>query len=165
MTTKSFEQALDDIIGDHLASKIEKSPDGAFHPNESWAEARREISLALEKTLIAFREGQRLRAGGRFDDPRGFDWALKHMQLGEAVLRRSWNAKGNRMSIALRRELRQPDGTGGDCEPYIEVFKQEGSLDVFGQPQPGPVRHQQGRWVASHADLLATDWGPVLDEY
>jgi hypothetical protein len=170
MTAKRFEEALDDLIGDHLASKIEKTPDAAFHQIEIWETARDEICSALEKKLIAFQEDrlllQRLRAGGSMRDERGFGWALKHLQLGEVVRRRSWIAKGIDMSIALRQELRQPDGTSVDCEPYIAMFRCDaGHLDVFGQRQPGQVRMQQGWWVCSHADLLATDWEKVLDEY
>lgn len=89
-------------------------------------------------------------------------WAIEQLQNGNKVRRRGWNGKG--MFIVLMPALYLPPyNTQGterkvndrtakwigedvplDCQPYIAMYTAEGKW------QPG--------WLASQADLLATDW-------
>ena len=73
-----------------------------------------------------------------------FGDALEAMQAGHCVQRRGWNGKN--MHLYLEKNLRRGFGTVGrrSHEPTICMFTAQG------QYQPG--------WLASQADMLATDW-------
>ena len=94
--------------------------------------------------------------------PQTIGWAIKQMWNGEKVRRSGWNGKG--MFIVLMPELNLPpyntqgterkvndrtakhigEDTPLESQPYIAMFTAQGKW------QPG--------WLASQADLLATDW-------
>jgi hypothetical protein len=157
-TAKSrFQEALDDLIDDHLTSK-----------NETWGAACNAICSTLELKLMALRHALHLQAEGSSGRREGgFRWTLEHLQLGHRLRRRSWIAKGIDMYIILERGLCQPDSTPLDCEPYIAAFTHSGRggyWDQWGRWQPGEWGHSQhGWWVCTQADLLASDWELLLD--
>lgn len=66
-----------------------------------------------------------------------FGWALRMLKSGLKVSREGWNGKG--MWLALQ----TPDANSKMQRPYIYI--------KTAQDQLVP-------WVASHGDLLATDW-------
>lgn len=94
--------------------------------------------------------------------PHCIGWAVKQLHNGSAVRRAGWNGKG--MFIALMPELKLPPYNTADtmrkvndrtakwigedqplnCRPYIAMYT------ALKEWQPG--------WLASQADLLATDW-------
>jgi len=74
-----------------------------------------------------------------------FQWALSEMKgtADQRVCRAGWNGKG--MWVALQR----PDEHSKMTQPYLYMKTAQGDLVP---------------WLASQADLLATDWdhaGPV----
>ena len=95
-------------------------------------------------------------------DLRDIGWAVKQMLNGSKLRREDWNGKG--MWIVLMPELQLPPhnsqspgakvndrtakhigkDTPLDSQPYIAMWT------AAGKWQPG--------WLASQADLLATDW-------
>lgn len=66
-----------------------------------------------------------------------FGWAIKQMHNGSKVSRAGWNGKG--MWIALQ----VPDAGSKMTLPYIYMSTVTGDLVP---------------WLASQADVLATDW-------
>lgn len=75
------------------------------------------------------------------DELQGFGWALKQLHNGSRVYRNGWNGKD--MSL----ELQVPDEHSKMKRPYIYI--------VLGDEWVVP-------WVASQADLLATDWEVII---
>jgi hypothetical protein len=71
-----------------------------------------------------------------------FGGALEYLKVGERVTRDGWNGKG------MWLELQRPDEHSKMSRPYIFM------KTVDGQLVP---------WVASQSDLLADDWGLVVD--
>lgn len=71
---------------------------------------------------------------------RNFGWALAELKAGNKVTRPGWNGQG--MWIALQ----TPDANSKMQRPYFYI--------KTAQDQLVP-------WVASHGDLLATDWETV----
>jgi len=80
-----------------------------------------------------------------------FGWAIKQMQNGARVQRDGWNGKG--MYLYLEDMLSHEVKVGAFAgsvriyEPCIVMFTAQG-------------KHQPG-WLASQADMLATDWRTV----
>ena len=94
-----------------------------------------------------------------------FGWAIRALKEGKKVSRDGWNGKG--MWLVLMPALYLPpfnsqgtevkvndrtakhigENTPLDCQPYIVMWT------AAKQWQPG--------WLASQADMLATDWGIV----
>jgi hypothetical protein len=71
-----------------------------------------------------------------------FGSALEYLKVDERVTRDGWNGKG------MWLELQVPDEHSKMTRPYIFM------KTVDGQLVP---------WVASQTDLLADDWGLVVD--
>lgn len=69
-----------------------------------------------------------------------FGWALRQLKNGKAVTRTGWNGKG------MWLKLQTPDANSKMQRPYIYI--------KTAQDQLVP-------WVASHGDLLGTDWDIV----
>ncbi len=74
---------------------------------------------------------------------RDFGWAINQMKRGYRVQRSGWN--GRDMFIYLEKWEAVP--TNDLIEPCICMYTAQG------RRQPG--------WLASQADMLATDWGPA----
>lgn len=66
-----------------------------------------------------------------------FNWALDALKAGYKVTRKGWNGKG--MWLALQ----TPDEHSKMQRPYIYIKTAQDELVP---------------WVASHGDLLSTDW-------
>lgn len=69
-----------------------------------------------------------------------FGWALDRLRAGDYVQRTGWNGKG--MWIALQ----VPDAHSKMTLPYVYMCTAQGDLVP---------------WLASQADMLATDWQVV----
>ncbi len=80
-----------------------------------------------------------------------FGWAIKQMQNGARVQRAGWNGKG--MHVYLEDQFVFPiragsfEGVERKYEPCMVMYTAQGT-------------HQPG-WLASQADMLATDWSVV----
>jgi hypothetical protein len=89
-----------------------------------------------------------------------FGSALEYLKVGERVTRDGWNGKGmwlvlvpgSTITVAADRPLGQvaPELVGSRLEyrPHIDMKTVDGHLVP---------------WVASQSDLLADDWGLVVD--
>jgi hypothetical protein len=73
-------------------------------------------------------------------EERDFAWAIRKLKDGQKVTRSGWNGKG--MWLALQ----VPDAHSKMQRPYIYI--------KTAQDQLVP-------WVASHGDLLSSDWDTV----
>lgn len=76
-----------------------------------------------------------------------FGWAVEQMRDGACVQREGWNGKGMYIYLesGLGVSVRGPGGSEvRGVEPFIVMFTTQG-------------KHQPG-WLASQADILATDW-------
>lgn len=71
---------------------------------------------------------------------RNFGYALSLLKDGSKVYREGWNGKG------MWLELQTPDKHSKMQRPYIYISTAQGELVP---------------WVASHGDLLGTDWEVV----
>jgi hypothetical protein len=69
-----------------------------------------------------------------------FGWALAMLKEGKKVTRTGWNGKGMWLALQI------PDANSKMQRPYIYISTAQGELVP---------------WVASHADLLSTDWDTV----
>lgn len=74
-----------------------------------------------------------------------FGWALHQLESGRSVTRIGWNAHH---SLTLQR----PDEHSKMSRPYIYMTVGGDAKDMQGARVP---------WVASHTDLLASDWEVV----
>lgn len=72
-----------------------------------------------------------------------FGEALEILKDGGHVSREGWNGKGMYLTLQI------PDEHSKMKQPYIYIT---------------PVGGQLVPWVASQADLLATDWGKAIVE-
>jgi len=70
----------------------------------------------------------------------GIGWAIDRAIGGDKIARRGWNGKG--MYVYL-----EPSTTPDTVKPCFALFTVDGMI------QPG--------WLASQADMLATDWEVV----
>lgn len=75
-------------------------------------------------------------------ETRDFAWALRHLKSGYRVTREGWNGKG--MWIALQ----IPDHASANTRPYLWIKTAQGD---------------RVPWVASHGDLLGTDWDVLME--
>lgn len=82
-------------------------------------------------------------------EPRGFDWAITRLKMGNRVARRGWNGKGmwltmftDNWSGAMVRPLDLPADWQG-MSPFIAMYTADKKLVP---------------WLASQTDLLADDW-------
>lgn len=66
-----------------------------------------------------------------------FGWALKQLRRGAFVFRSGWNGKGQKIA------LQYPDAESANTLPYFYII----TVDAKRVP-----------WVASHTDLLSSDW-------
>jgi hypothetical protein len=66
-----------------------------------------------------------------------FGQAISHMQAGNKMARQGWNGRG------MYTMLQIPDEHSKMNLPYFYMFTAQG---------------QNVPWVASHSDMLATDW-------
>jgi hypothetical protein len=72
---------------------------------------------------------------------KNFGFALALLRQGKRVTRSGWNGQG------MYLELQVPDTHSKMSRPYIFIKTVQGDLVP---------------WVASHGDLLGTDWDEVL---
>lgn len=73
---------------------------------------------------------------GEFD----FGWALKQLKNGKKVTRDGWNGRGMWLCLQV------PDAHSKMQRPYIYIRTAQNELVP---------------WVASHGDMLGTDWSGV----
>lgn len=66
-----------------------------------------------------------------------FGWALSYLKDGKKVARAGWNGKGMWLMLQV------PDANSKMQRPYIYIKTAQNELVP---------------WVASHGDLLGTDW-------
>lgn len=88
----------------------------------------------------------------------GIGWAVKQLRNGTRVRRAGWNGKGMWLMLVTGSHVLLRDGTSYHAalndgrngqshvtiDPHIDMYTAQGTM------QPG--------WLASQADLLATDW-------
>lgn len=80
--------------------------------------------------------GQPMAPTANYVQPREIGWAVKQMWHGQAVTRAAWYGKH-------KLQIQRPDAHSKMTEPYVYITTQRGELIP---------------WLASQADLLATDW-------
>ena len=95
-------------------------------------------------------------SAGKFVGEGSFSWALALLKEGEKVARRGWNGKG--MWLVLQPTTPSVEMREGSVyrKAGLKEVQIDGHIDVYtaqGTMQPG--------WLASQADLLATDWEVV----
>jgi len=88
---------------------------------------------------------------------RDFGWAIRQLKDGKRVCRKGWNGKGMWLALTPGRTIANERACSGAAKLLSEL--RPGDIEILGHID---MKAADGKivvgWLASQADMLATDW-------